>query len=255
MKTTTILFAVLLVGLIGSIGLAQDEALENKGFEIGPHVFGGMYARSIGPAVMSGRISALDVVNANPRIIYAGAGTGGVWRSKNGGVNFKPVFDDHNQCIGSITIDQAHPDTVWVGTGETWVRNSVSAGNGIYKSVNGGEKWEPMGLENTERIGKIIIHPEKPDIVYAAALGHLWDANEERGLYKTTDGGKTWEKILYIDQDTGCTDVWMDPQEPEILYAAMWQFRRSPDFFNSGGPGSGVHSATLRFGLRGLPDC
>jgi photosystem II stability/assembly factor-like uncharacterized protein len=236
-----------------------EAEVTEQGIEIGPHVFGAMRARGIGPAVMSGRISALDVVDSDPRIIYAGAASGGVWKSRNGGVNFRPVFDDHNQCIGAIAVDQAHPDTVWVGTGEVWVRNSVSVGDGLYRTRDGGDKWERVGLEKTERIGRIIVHPTDSDIVYVAALGHLWDANEERGLYKTRDGGTTWEKILYVDENTGCSDVVIDPQEPDILYAAMWEFRRRPDFFNSGGPGSGLYKSTdggksWRRLTKGLPE-
>ncbi len=241
MKKIVCLGLFLLV-LVSSSSRAADEA--EAGIEVGPQVFGGLSARSIGPAVMSGRISALDVVNEDPRRIFVGAAGGGVWRSRNGGVDFEPVFDDHDQCIGTITIDQARPDTIWVGTGEVWVRNSVSVGDGVYRSVNGGEKWELMGLENTERIGRIVIHPEDPKTIYVAALGHLWDANEERGLYRTTDGGATWQKILYVDQDTGCAEVWLEPGNPSTLYASMWQFRRSPDFFTSGGPGSGLYRST-----------
>ena len=176
-----------------------------------------------------------------PRIIYAGSASGGLWKTTNGGVIFKPIFDKYNQSIGAITIDQDHPDTVWVGTGEPWVRNSTSVGDGIYKTTDGGENWKKVGLENTERIGKIIVHPEDPNIVYVAALGHLWNSNEERGIFKTTDGGATWEKILYINDSTGCSDLAIDPENPEILYAAMWQFRRYPYFFNSGGQGSGLY--------------
>ena len=158
-----------------------------------------------------------------------------------------------------VAIDQAHPDTVWVGTGETWVRNSVSVGDGLYRTYNGGDKWERVGLENTERIGKIIVHPTDSQVVFAAALGHLWNANEERGLYKTSDGGTTWVKVLYVDENTGCTDLVMDPENPDILYAAMWQFRRQPDFFTSGGPGSGLYKSTdggltWRRLENGLPD-
>jgi photosystem II stability/assembly factor-like uncharacterized protein len=239
-----ILLVLGLLMLSPSAGWAQETESTPQGIEIGPHVFGALRARGIGPAVMSGRISALDVVDSDPRIIYAGAASGGVWKSKNGGVNFRPVFDDHNQCIGSVAVDQAHPDTVWVGTGEAWVRNSVSVGDGLYRTYNGGDKWERVGLENTERIGKIIVHPTDSNVVYAAALGHLWDANEERGLYKTSDGGATWDKILFVDENTGCTDVAIDPAEPDILYAAMWQFRRQADFFTSGGPGSGLYKST-----------
>jgi photosystem II stability/assembly factor-like uncharacterized protein len=209
--------------------------------KIDENTFGELEARHIGPAVMSGRIACLDAVDGDPRIVYVGAASGGVWKSKNAGTTFKAIFDDHNQCIGSITIDQQRPDTVWVGTGETWVRNSVSVGDGIYRTTDGGEKWEHLGLEATERIAKIIIHPENPDIVYVAAMGHLWNANPERGVYKTTDGGKTWENILFVDENTGCSDLAMDMDNPGILYAGMWDYRRHPHYFRSGGPGSGLY--------------
>jgi len=260
---TQVLIGLVLIGVTGLLWAVAQEPVSgeapDEGIEIGPYVFGDIRARSIGPAVMSGRVAALDVVVDDPRIIYAGAASGGVWKSRDGGITFEPVFDDHNQAIGAVTIDQAHPDTVWVGTGEIWVRNSVSVGDGVYKTVNGGETWERMGLEDSERIGKILIDPRDPDVVYVTALGHLWSANEERGLFKTSDGGKTWDKILYVDENTGCTDLAMDPQEPDILYAAMWQFRRSPDFFTSGGPGSGLHKSTdggktWRELRNGLPD-
>jgi photosystem II stability/assembly factor-like uncharacterized protein len=219
-------------------GFAQEPA------RLDDNSFGEIRARHIGPAVMSGRISAIDAVDSDPRIVYVGAAAGGVWKSKNAGTTFKPVFDDHCQSIGTIAIDQKHPDTVWVGTGETWVRNSVSVGDGIYKTTDGGEKWQHLGLKETERIARIILHPENPDIVYVAAMGHLWNANEERGIYKTTDGGKTWTKIFYIDENTGCSDLAMDPENPDILYAGMWTFRRQPHFFSSGGPGGGLYRST-----------
>ncbi len=232
-----------LVLLLGAGWVVAADTAADPGIPLGAHVFGGLRARAVGPAVMSGRISALDVQDDDPRLMYVGAAGGGVWRSRNGGISFEPVFEDHCQAVGCIAIDQARPDTVWVGTGESWVRNSVSVGEGLFKTVDGGKTWVGKGLADSERIAEIIIHPTEPDIVYAAALGHLWNANEERGLFKTTDGGETWEKILYIDENTGCCDIAMDPQEPDILYAAMWQFRRSPDFFNSGGPGSGLHKS------------
>ncbi len=201
-------------------------------------------ARHIGPATMSGRISALDAVVDDPRVVYVGSAGGGVWKTTNGGTKFKPVFDKHNQCIGAVTIDQQHPDTVWVGTGESWTRNSVSVGDGIYKTTDGGDNWKNMGLEKTERIARIVIHPQNSDIVWIAALGHLWNSNEERGVYKTSDGGKTWEKVLYVDENTGCADIAVDPENPDILYAGMWDFRRQPWTFRSGGPGSGLYKTS-----------
>ena len=202
--------------------------------------FGQVQARHLGPALMSGRVTSLDALQSNPLHMYIGTASGGLWKSTNGGVIIKPVFDKHTQSIGAVTIDQLRPDTVWVGTGEPWTRNSVSVGTGVYKSMDGGAKWKLMGLDRTERIARIIIHPENPDIVYVAALGHLWGANEERGLFKTVDGGKTWNKILYVDENTGCSDVDMDPDNPDILYAGMWTFRRTAWDFNSGGSGSGL---------------
>lgn len=205
------------------------------------NTFGAIEARHIGPARMSGRISAIDAVYDDYRIIYVGAAGGGVWKSTNAGVTFEPVFDDYTQSIGAVRIDQKNPETVWIGSGEPWTRNSVSIGDGIFKTTNGGRSWEKMGLENTERIARIEINPENPDIVYVAALGHLWDANEDRGVYRTKDGGKTWEKVLYIDENTGCSDLSIDPENPSIIYAGMWDHRRTPYSFRSGGPGSGFY--------------
>lgn len=226
-----ILFLLLLSpGLTG-----QEQVIPDK------NTFGAITARQIGPAVMSGRISCLDAVEDDPRIIYVGSASGGLWKSRNGGVTFVPVFDKHNQSIGALAIDQRHPDTVWAGTGESWVRNTTSVGDGIYRTTDGGETWKHLGLDSTERIARIVIHPENPDVVFVAALGNLWNANAERGVFKTADGGKTWQKVLYVDENTGCCDLVIDPSDPGRLYAAMWQFRRYPDFFESGGPGSGLY--------------
>jgi photosystem II stability/assembly factor-like uncharacterized protein len=203
--------------------------------------FGAIEARPIGPAVTSGRIAAIDGVASDPKTIYVGAAGGGVWKSVNGGTTFKPIFDKYTQSIGAIAVDQAHPSNVWVGTGEVWVRNSTSIGTGIYKTTDAGDNWKFMGLPNSERIGKIVVDPKNSDVVYVAVLGHLWDSNEDRGLYKTSDGGKTWQRILYVNPDTGCSDVAVDPQEPHVVYASMWQYRRYPWTFKSGGPGSGLY--------------
>ncbi len=243
MKASVLVLGTIIILSAGFALGAEPVADENKGIPVTTHVFGDLRARGLGPAVMSGRISALDVQDNDPRLMYVGTSGGGVWRSLNGGVDFESVFDDHCQSIGAVTIDQARPDTVWVGTGEVWVRNSVSVGDGIYQTVDGGKTWTNKGLIDSEHIAEIIIHPTDPAIIYVAVLGHLWNANEERGVFKTTDAGKTWQKVLYIDENTGCTDIAIDWQEPDILYAAMWQFRRSPDFFESGGPGSGLHKS------------
>lgn len=233
-KTSIITLLCLLSGL--SLG-AQAPS--------GNSLFGSLRARQIGPAVTSGRISTLAVVPNQTETVYVGTAGGGVWKSVSGGTTVRPVFDDHTQSIGKIAIDPQKPDVVWVGAGEPWVRNSVSEGNGIYKTANGGTNWEHKGLAETGHISDIIIHPANSDVLYVGAQGHLWNANAERGVFKTSDGGKTWEKVLYIDENTGCADLSIDPQNPDILYAAMWSYRRSPWFFDSGFTGkSGLYKST-----------
>jgi photosystem II stability/assembly factor-like uncharacterized protein len=206
--------------------------------------FGDIRARNIGPAATSGRITSVDASVNDPRLVYVGTAGGGVFKSRNGGATFTPVFDDHVMSIGAVAIDQSKPDTVWVGTGESWVRNSVGVGRGVFKSTDAGQAWRSMGLEDTERIAAVLVHPKQPDTVYVCAVGHLWNANDERGVFKTSDGGKTWTKALFVNADTGCADLALDPQEPDTLYAAMWQVRRLPYFFTSGGPGSGLFKST-----------
>ena len=144
-----------------------------------------------------------------------------MWKSRDAGLTWRPVFDDHSQSIGAVRIDPQDPETVWVGTGESWTRNSVSVGTGLYKTTDGGDNWELVGLADSERIARIQVHPEDGDTVWVCATGHLWGANEERGVYKTTDGGATWQRVLYVDADTGCSDLSMDPQDPSVLYAGM----------------------------------
>ncbi len=233
-----ILFA-LAIGLCLSASAQEPVVLKGK------QLFGDMQARQIGPAVMSGRIIDLEGHPTNNRIIYAGAAGGGVWKSVNGGATFNPIFDEHPQSIGSIALDPSNPDeVVWVGTGEIWTRNSVSIGEGIYKSIDGGQTWEEKGLKNSERISSIEIHPEDGNVLYVGVLGALWGDNEERGVFKSTNGGETWEKILYINAATGCSDVIMDPNDPNTLYAAMWEFRRTGWSFNSGGENSALYKST-----------
>ncbi len=207
-----------------------------------PQLFAGLKARIIGPANMSGRIGAIDAVVSNPNIIYVGAATGGLWKSEDGGLTWTPVFDDQPvSSIGAIAINQSNPSIVWVGTGEATPRNSVGVGRGVYLTIDGGKTWEFLGLEKTEKISKILLDPDDPDVAYVGAMGTTWGENPERGVYKTEDAGKTWEKVLFVDEKTGVADMAMDPQNPNKIMAAMWEHRRWPWFFKSGGPGSGLY--------------
>ncbi|MFZ5842148.1 MAG: WD40/YVTN/BNR-like repeat-containing protein [Pseudomonadota bacterium] len=202
----------------------------------------GLKARSIGPAGMSGRVAAIDVSPHDNNVIYVGASTGGVWKSVNGGSHWQPVFDEQDvHAIGALAVSPINPNLIWVGTGEGNVRNSVSVGRGVYRSLDGGKTWQHMGLKNSERIHRIIPHPRDANTVYVAAMGQAWGENSERGVYRTRDGGKTWQRILYVDDKTGAAELVMDPSNPDKLFANMWQYRRWPWFFKSGGPGSGLY--------------
>ncbi len=201
--------------------------------------------RNIGPAIMGGRVVDFAVVESNTSVIYAAIGPSGVWKSINNGITWEPVFDQEaTVAVGAVEVSQSHPDIVWVGTGEGTSRNSVGIGDGVYKSEDGGATWKNMGLEDTRHISQILIDRNDPDIVYVGALGHLWGANEERGLFKTVDGGKTWKKVLYVDPDTGIADAAIDPSNNRILYAATWDYRRKPFHFRSGGTGSAIYKTT-----------
>ncbi len=203
--------------------------------------FAPLVARSIGPAGMSGRVSDVDVNPDDPTVIFVGAATGGVWRSRDGGVSWQPVFDEQPVLgIGAVAIAPSNPDVVWVGTGEGNPRNSAGVGNGVYRSRDGGDTWRHVGLERSERIHRIVVHPDDPNTVYVGAMGPAWSDGTERGVFKTVDGGESWERVLYVDEGTGVADLVMDPHNPDKLFAAMWSFRRWPWFFRSGGPGSGL---------------
>lgn len=202
----------------------------------------GMKPRNIGPGGMSGRITAIDVVHRDPSVMFVGSASGGVWKSTSAGINWEPIFDKEAVLsIGAIAIQQDNPSVIWVGTGEGNPRNSLNGGYGIYKSLDGGKNWKLMGLEKTRHIHRIVIDPRDPSIVYAAAIGSPWGEHPERGVFKTTDGGQAWEKVLFVDNKTGCADLVMDPSNPNKLIASMWEHRRWPWGFKSGGPGSGIH--------------
>lgn len=223
--------------------LAQDVKYDSDSIS-------GLGARNIGSAVMSGRIAALSAVKEDGRLtVYVGAASGGVWKSVNGGTTFKPMFDKQtSQSIGAIAIDPKTPKTIWAGTGEAWTRNSVSIGDGIYKSTDGGENWINMGLKESEHIAKILIDPNDSNTVYACVPGKLWSDSEDRGLYKTTDGGTTWNKILKgANPSTGCSMISLDPSNPKNIYAGMWDFRRKGWTFRSGGENSTAASGSGLF--------
>ncbi|HLK29841.1 MAG TPA: hypothetical protein VKT28_14780 [Puia sp.] len=232
MKKTIYLFALMLI-----INNAHAQT------KITSATFGMLDARSLGPGTMSGRITAIEGVNEDGKTIYVGSGGGGVWKSTNGGASFKSIFDKYCQSIGSIAVDQKNPKIVYVGTGESNMRNSVSIGDGLYKSTDAGDNWTKIGLDSTEHISKILVDPQNSNTIYVAAPGPLWSDSKHRGLYKSNDAGKTWEKILYINEKAGCADISIDPSNTNIIYATTWEFRRMPYLFNSGGQGSGIYKS------------
>jgi photosystem II stability/assembly factor-like uncharacterized protein len=202
--------------------------------EIGP--------RSIGPGGMSGRITAIDVVLSDTDIMYAGTASGGLWKSSSAGITWEPIFDNQiTASIGAVAVQQSNPDVIWVGTGEGNPRNSLNGGYGVFKSIDGGKSWKSMGLEKTRHIERVLIDPSNPNVVYVGAIGSPWGEHAERGVYKTTNGGKSWRKILFVNNKTGIGDLVMDPENPNKLIAAMWEHKRDPWFFKSGGPGSGLY--------------
>ena len=233
MKRCNVLCSLVLLLLISTGAHAQ---------KINVSQFKNLKARSIGPAGMSGRVTSIDALYSNPNIIYLGTASGGVWKTENSGAKWEPIFDDQPILnIGSVAVQQSNPSILWVGTGEGNPRNSINIGGGIFKSLDGGKNWKMMGLEKTRNIHRIIIDPNNPNIVYAAAIGNPYAEHPERGVYKTTDGGDTWNLILHTNDTSGCADLIIDPANPNKLIAAMWQHRRTPYSFTSGGPGSGLY--------------
>ncbi len=224
---------ILTLSLLSSIAIGQT--LDMK-------LMQDLKPRNIGPAGMSGRVTALDAVYDNPEIMYAGTASGGLWKSTSGGIKWEPIFTKElTASIGAVAIDQSNPSVVWVGTGEGNPRNSLNGGFGVYKSLDGGRTWQSMGLEKTRHIHRIIVDPTDSNTVYVGAIGSPWGEHPERGVYKTTDGGKSWKQILFANNKTGVADMVMDPSNHNKLVVAMWEHKRDPWFFNSGGPGSGIH--------------
>ena len=216
--------------------------------------------RAIGPANMGGRVTDIDGIPGDPSTFYVSGADGGIFKTTNGGVNFTPIFEGQRAySIGALTIAPSNHNVLWVGTGEGDPRNSVGYGWGVYRSVDAGKNWTHLGLKETERIKRIVVDPTDPDVACVCALGKEWGANPERGVFKTTDGGKTWDKILYIDEDTGCADLAMETSNPNIMYAGMWTFRRKPWRFDDGGKETAVWRTmdggeTWQKIMNGLPD-
>ncbi len=240
------LFALLTFLVPLAAGAAAQEA-ESAAPELTEELLEPFEYRFIGPANQSGRVTAIAVPDSvRPKTYYAGFASGGVWKTTNAGVTWRPIFDDEAfASIGDVAVAPSDHDVVWVGTGERNSLRSNGWGDGVYRSTNGGRSWEHMGLEETRETGRIAIHPEDPDIVYVAALGHLWGANPERGVYRTTDGGETWEQILFVDDTTGFIDLEMDPRDPDVLYAAGWhRLRWGGGHMEGAGAGSGIWKTT-----------
>ena len=248
-RLTCILAIFLSLALFANAQPAQKsgtpEKPDAKDSKYGEKTFSGLSLREIGPALTSGRIIDLAVDPKDARIWYVATAGGGVWKTTNAGTTFAPIFDDQKSfSIGCVTVDPHDSLVVWVGSGENNSQRSVSMGDGVYKSVDGGKSWKNAGLEKSEHISKIVVDPRDSNVVYVAAQGPLWAPGGDRGLYKTTDGGKTWKAVLTISENTGVTDVILDPTNPDILYASAYQRRRHVFTLIDGGPESGIHKST-----------
>jgi photosystem II stability/assembly factor-like uncharacterized protein len=234
--------------VIGLVLLGHLSSAQASAQTVTSSMLNGLEWRSIGPAATGGRIADIAVSQApgQPFELYVGTTSGGIFKSSNEGVSFTPIFDHAGgmMSMGAVAVAPSNPSVVWAGTGEADNRQSSSWGDGAYKSLDGGQSWQKMGLGETRHIGKILIHPADPNTVYVAAVGHLWGSNAERGVFKTTDGGKSWRKVLYKDENTGAIDLAMDPRDPNVVFAAMYQRQRKGWGFNGGGPGSGIYRTT-----------
>ncbi len=240
-----ILPALVLSALTAAAGWTRVEAQSPTGPSPIAQALEWMSFREVGPAIMGGRVADVAPLESNPAKFYVGLGSGGVWLTENNGMSWTPLFDDQPcSSIGDVTVFQANPNVVWAGTGEPQNRQSSQYGCGVFKSTDGGRTWTDVGLADTRHIAKIALHPGDPDMAYAAAVGHLFGPNEERGVFRTTDGGASWQRVLYVDEDTGAIDMVMDPSDPRTLFAAMYQRRRTAFGFSAGGGGSGLYRTT-----------
>ncbi len=232
----------------GAAPAAAAPGAPGQGAAADDELFADLQWRNIGPANMAGRVTDIEAVESSFATVFVGAASGGVWKSTNAGTTWTPIFEDYGTSnIGDIAVFQPDPDIVWVGTGESCTRNSVGWGDGVYKSTDGGETFVNVGLADTHHIGEVLTHPDDPDVVYVAAQGHLWGYTGDRGLFKTVDGGATWEELtngLPDDARTGATDLIMDPRDPDVLYVSFWQRLRQPHRFDSGGPDGGIYKST-----------
>ncbi len=222
----------------------------------------GLKYRLIGP-FRGGRATGVTGVTSDPNVYYFGVASGGLWKTIDGGVSWKPLWDDFPEAapaVGAVAVAQSDPKIVYAGTGEINIRGNVVTGNGLYKSTDSGKSWQFSGLRDSHAIGRIIIDPSDPNIVMVAALGHVFGENTERGVFRSTDGGASWKKVLYVDSKTGASDIQFDPTNPKIVYAGMWQAHRKPWIMESGGPGSGLYKSFdggehwRRLSGGGLPD-
>ncbi len=233
----TALLGLLLLPVSFPAAIAADQETIGKAAS-------GLQMRSIGPALMGGRIADIAVHPDNQRIWYVASASGGVWKTGNAGVTWTPVFDTQaSYSIGDVTIDPNNPDVVWVGTGENVSGRHVGWGDGVYKSVDAGKSWTNMGLKKSEHIGKILIDPRDSKVIYVAAEGPLWAADGDRGLYKSTNGGATWALVLEIDENTGVTDIEFSPANPDVIYAAAYERRRHIWGLMAGGPNGGIYKS------------
>ena len=257
MISRTLTFFVLL--LLCQWAYAQDDQKEKEDSPWSAATFSGLEFRSIGPAFKAGRIADIAIHPENDNVWYVAVGSGGVWKTQNAGVTWTPVFDKQSSySTGCITLDPSDPNIVWLGTGENVGGRHVGYGDGVYRSPDGGQSWENLGLKDSEHISKIIVHPDHSEVVWVAAQGPLWSKGGDRGLYKTTDGGKNWKKTLGDDEWVGVTDIVIDPRDPNRLYAATWQRHRNVAAYLGGGPGTALYRSddggeTWEKLTRGLP--